>query len=301
VVRDGVFFSIGDPGRAAVEMPDGAPPARTGPADAELSAASLPGMVIRAASCRGLMHRANGTVRQDAFALGHRAGDDGSRLVAVVCDGVGQFGRSDEAAVSASRRLAELGTAGMPWPEAFAQVNEDLGKLAGEARAADPDGSDAGGMATTAVAVAVWRDGDGWAGEAAWAGDSTLWHLGAGAQWTPLTRPPGHDAEADYHSTAVRPLPSADGTCTSLPFRAGPGALFVMTDGVANPLAWSEDVQAALAGWWSRPPDPFTFAAQVGFARKSHLDDRTVVGIWPDRGEADGGQEDQADQADSPR
>jgi hypothetical protein len=29
-----------------------------------------------------------------------------------------------------------------------------------------------------------------------------------------------------------------------------------------------------------RPPDPYTFAAQVGFARKSHIDDRTVVGIW---------------------
>ena len=40
-----------------------------------------------------------------------------------------------------------------------------------------------------------------------------------------------------------------------------------------------------------RPPDPFTFAAQVGFARKSHMDDRTVVGIWPSPGEADEGKE----------
>ena len=67
-----MIFSIGDPGRAALEVPDGAPPARIGPADAELSAASLPGMLIRAATCRGLMHRANGTPRQDAFALGYQ-------------------------------------------------------------------------------------------------------------------------------------------------------------------------------------------------------------------------------------
>ena len=267
-----------------------APPARIGPSDVELSAASLPGMLIRAASCRGLMHRANGTVRQDAYALGHRAGAARSRLVAVVCDGVGQFGRSDEAAVFASRCLADLGAAAMSWPEAFVRVNEELGKLAGEARAADPARSDASGMATTAVAVSAWRDLDGWAGEVAWVGDSTLWHLGTDARWTPLTRPPGQDAEAEYHSTRVRPLPSADGACTSLSFRTGAGALFVMTDGVANPLAWSRDVQTTLAEWWIRPPDPFTFAAQVGFARKSHLDDRTVIGIWPDPGKTDEGQ-----------
>jgi hypothetical protein len=48
---------------------------------------------------------------------------------------------------------------------------------------------------------------------------------------------------------------------------------------------------AALAAWWRRPPDPFTFGAQVGFARKTHLDDRTVIGLWPDTGETDAGPE----------
>ena len=46
-----------------------------------------------------------------------------------------------------------------------------------------------------------------------------------------------------------------------------------------------------LAAWWARPPDPLTFAAQVGFARKTHVDDRTVVGIWPDESDEDAGQE----------
>ena len=62
-----------------------------------------------------------------------------------------------------------------------------------------------------------------------------------------------------------------------------------MSDGVANPLRWSQEVKQALAAWWACPPDPFVFAAQVGFARRGHMDDRTVVGIWA--GEADANRE----------
>jgi len=290
VEEKAAFFAIGDPGRAALELPDGPPTTRIGPADVELSMASLPGMLIRGASVRGLQHRSRGTVRQDAFALGHRAG--AGEAVAVVCDGVGSLGRSDEAAVLVSRRLAEFGAGGLPWPEAVARANEELGKFAGEAgEAASPANSHADGMATTAVAVTVRREAGGWAGEAAWVGDSTLWHLSSGGQWTLLTGSSLDGAEADYHSTGVKPLPSVDGACIWCGFRISGGALFVMTDGVANPLRWSRDVQSMLAGWWLRPPDPFTFAAQVGFARKSHLDDRTVVGIWADGGDQDAGRD----------
>jgi hypothetical protein len=290
-MRD-VFFSIGDPGRAALELPDGAPGTRSGPADIEMSAAALPGMVIRAAATRGLLHRARGTPRQDAFALGQCSiAGEISRAVGVVCDGVGQFGRSDEAAVLVSRRLADLSAGAVPWPDAFVRVNEELRKVAEGALAsetADPDGD---GMATTALGIAVHREVDEWVGAAAWVGDSTLWHLSSDNEWALVTVSPDDEIEAEYHSTGVTPLPSADGTCSSCEFRIGGGALFVMSDGVANPLKWSRDVQEALAGWWMRPPDPITFAAQVGFARKSHLDDRSAIGIWPDGSDADEGQE----------
>ena len=246
-------------------------------------------MRIRAASSRGILHRARQTSRQDAFALGQVAdADEVTWLIAVVCDGVGQFGRSAEAANAVSWRLAELGVEGQPWPAAFLTANEELAEMAEKAQAEGSDG-DADGMATTAVAVSVRRDEDGWAGEVAWVGDSTLWHLNLESRWTLISHSARIDDDDDdvYHSSAVQPLPTSVGECTCREFRAGPGALFVMTDGIANPLKWSDDVQTTLAEWWARPPDPLTFAAQVGFARKTHMDDRTVIGIWPDPGKAD--------------
>jgi Protein phosphatase 2C len=286
-VGEAPFFAIGDPGRAALETPDGPPPARIGPADVELSAAALPGVLIRAASIRGLQHRARRTLRQDAFALGrHAVRGQAEQAVVIVCDGVGSLDRSDYAAVLVSRRLAEYGADGMSWPDAFGYANEELYKVASAA-----DEAGAGGMATTAVAVTVAREGGTWAGQAAWVGDSTLWHLGDDLRWSLVTGSQRRDGEEDYHSSGVRPMPTRDGSCTWCSFRIRGGALFVMTDGVGNPLLWSAEVRSALASWWTRPPDPFTFAAQVGFARKTHVDDRTVVGIWPDWNDEDASRE----------
>lgn len=262
------MHAIGDPGRAAREVSDGVPPRPAGDSDVELSSAALPGMVVRAASCRGLAHRARDKPRQDAFALAATE-DPPGRLVAVVCDGVGEFDRSGEAARLVSRGLASMAAGGAAWPEAFGQVNQELLKQADR-------------MATTAIAVVVRRESAEWVGEAAWVGDSVLWHLAAD-RWQLVTGTEGPD-EDGYHSTGVRPLPSADGAFGWIEFRLSGGMLAVMTDGVSNPLRWSDQVKESLAAWWRQPPDPFTFAAQVGFARRSHMDDRTVVGVWPGPG-----------------
>jgi hypothetical protein len=92
-----------------------------------------------------------------------------------------------------------------------------------------------------------------------------------------------------HYSGRVKALPSRSGACERCEFGVQGGALFLMSDGVANPLRWSQEVKQALAAWWACPPDPFVFAAQVGFARRGHMDDRTVVGIWA--GEADANRE----------
>ena len=276
-------YSIGEPGRASAELTAGPPPARVGPADVELSTASVGGILVHAASSRGLEHRAKGTVRQDAFALSSRNVPGAAELmVAVVCDGVGSLPLSDVAATFASRRLAALGAEGVPWAEAFPRVNVELRKLAEETLA--DAGTHDQGMATTAVAVTVRREADEWAGEVAWVGDSVLWHLDADSRWRLVTCPVAEEPDSDYYSGSVTPLPTSEPIPATCPFRLRGGALFLTSDGIGNPLRWSGDVQAVLAGWWVAPPDPFSFAAQVGFARKSHLDDRTVVGIWADKG-----------------
>jgi len=78
----------------------------------------------------------------------------------------------------------------------------------------------------------------------------------------------------------VRALPAACPRLHHTEIAFTDGALFVMTDGVGLPLATTPEVGATLAGWWATPPPIFRFAGQVGFARKTHLDDRTVVGVW---------------------
>ena len=74
--------------------------------DIILMPASTARIELRAASVRGLQHRAAGEPRQDAFAL-QAGGDD--ELIAVVCDGVGSLPRSHEAAALAATWLAERG------------------------------------------------------------------------------------------------------------------------------------------------------------------------------------------------
>lgn len=268
--------AIGESGRAAAETPDGPPPAVTGLPDVAVSAATLPGIRILAASVRGVQHRAEHTVRQDAFALAQAGGTD---AIAVVCDGVGSLDRSEHAAALVSQQLAECGAAGTPWPEAFEATNTQLTKVAAEWAA-----TGSGAMATTAIAVSVSRLGGHWRGEVAWVGDSSLWQLGGDGMWSSVTPEADREDGQTFHSSSVQPMPTPDGACSCGSFQLPGGALFVMTDGVGKPLAWSAEVRATLAQWWARPPDLFTFAAQVGFARKSHIDDRTVVGIWPDEG-----------------
>ena len=190
-MEENAFYAIGDPGRAALELPIGPPPTRVGRPDVEHSAASLPGMLTLGGTFRGLQHRARGTPCQDAFAIARRIepGNE-QQLIAVVCDGVGSLSRSDEAAVLVSRQLAVLCADGLPWPDAFTRANEELRKFAAEALGVDADiAAGDNGMATTAVAVIVHREADEWVGEAAWVGDSTLWHLTRDGQWALIAGP----------------------------------------------------------------------------------------------------------------
>ncbi len=244
------------PGRAAAELPESGPPiARIGLGGCRVQRRIAAGHAHQGRHMPGADAPGHGTPRQDAFALGQVVDTDGgaSSSQSSVTAWASSAGRT-EAAMPPVAGWRSSAWRDMPWPDGFARANEELAKMAAEAR---PEGrrQDANGMATTAVAVSVRRDGDGWAGEAAWVGDSTLWHLSAESRWTLLTRsaPGDDDDRLPLHGSpaAARQLTAR---CTSREFRVGAGALFVMSDGVANPLCWSSDVQETLAGWWTRSP-----------------------------------------------
>ena len=254
-----------------VELPAGRPPGTPDSADHELSACALPGVQVRAASIRGLLHRYRDQPRQDRFSLVHD--EAGDTLVVTVCDGVGSRLRSQEAAAFVTRYLPGAYLASRRWAAAVEQVNERLTGYADRAAGlAAALGEDPGrhGMATTFAALAV-RPGARTA-SIAWTGDSTVWWLADG-RWTNLT--PGEP-------TPFSALPSPEPRIKTVEAPAGRGALFVVTDGIGGPLDESGEVRDALAEWWSAAPDLFTFGSQVAFARKTQIDDRTAVGVWFD-------------------
>jgi Protein phosphatase 2C len=269
---------IGDPGRAARELPAGFPPAAPAVPDHVLAEYATDDLEIRAASVRGLLHRYREQPRQDAFSVVHDPASD--TTVVVVCDGVGSLPRSHEAAAFVVDRLPMHYWAHRDWDTAVKAVNAELHDLATRAVAAvDPADRDAHRMATTLVAVAIDRTPDGRRARIVRSDDSTVWRLTPDGTWMPAAAD-GPEA-AGVHTGSVRALPAPSPRLhhTEVPF--ADGALFVMTDGVGTPLENAAEVRATLAGWWSSPPPIFRFGSQVGFARKTHMDDRTVVGVWP--------------------
>ena len=277
-------YRIGDPGRAALEVPPGLPGGCAAMSDIAASAASVTGVQIRAAAVRGVRNLAQSRPRQDAFGLGHRRDAEREQAIAVVCGGVATCGQPEEAARLASRHLTGLAAAGVPWPAAFADASRVVSAHLAAALLAGREPGEAGPAragGTAAAGLIVHRDAGAWIGTAAWAGNCSIWHLTDAGQWIALP-----SDQASGQGTGRRklppPLPSAQGACATASLTITGGALFLMTSGVASPLKWSKHVQQTLADWWATPPDPFTFAAQASFARKSHVDDRTIVGLWPD-------------------
>ena len=82
-------------------------------------------------------------------------------------------------------------------------------------------------------------------------------------------------------STLAAALPAEAPALQRRSLTVAANGLFFMTDGVGRPVESIAAVRETLAGWWATEPTVFEFAAQVEFARRSHMDDRTVVGIWP--------------------
>ncbi len=101
-------YAIGDPGRAAERIGEGKPSPFPGWPDEHVTAVDAGGLTVRAASVRGLAHRAYGDPRQDACSVHVLHDAPGVPVVAVVCDGVGSLEHSHAAAGLVAEQLAPL-------------------------------------------------------------------------------------------------------------------------------------------------------------------------------------------------
>jgi serine/threonine protein phosphatase PrpC len=272
-------YEIGDPGRAASQLGSGLPARFPDSADHELSECRVPGAAIRGASVRGILHRYRDQPRQDRFSVVFDPPT--MTLIVTVCDGVGQFALSQEAAAFVAADAPRAYLLHRDWDVAVTEVNKRLKEFvaASSGRPHLDDVPRDVRMATTLAAAAVRLDGDDPYASLAWTDDSSAWLLARG-QWSNLTPDPDAGDDSELHSGKVKALPHAEPRLRTVEYALGDGALFLMTDGVGVPLEGSAQVRDTLAAWWNAPPDVFTFAQQVGFARKGHMDDRTVVGVW---------------------
>ena len=268
-------YAIGDPGRAAAEVSAGAPVRRPWCPDIVADAADVPGLTVRAASCRGVLHRKYGTSRQDSYSMSWQ--QDSTALFITVCDGVGSLEMSQDAAEWVTLRMAEAvrrdesGT--LDWQAAFATLSAELAELAAVR----------GPMATTVVSACVTPVDGRFRAEIAWVGDSAAYLLGPGGWEVAGGSVKSVDPDGAPLVTTTWALPNHAVEAQTAVVEFGcDTALFLMTDGLADPLgAGTGEVGQTLASWWATPPDPFTLAAQAAFARRSFDDDRTVVGVWP--------------------
>jgi len=292
-------YSVGDPGRAALEVTPALPESPHDPADTQLDGGVHGPFVIRAASMRGTSHRYSGMPRQDEYAL-CTCGQDW--LIAAVADGVSAGELSHVAAALAARgaagfirdRLADSPSLeSLPWMDMLGEVAGRIvlhgqRRLSSEESAVTLTAADvARSMATTLVVLVVEMtpqvDGQR-RGSVLSLGDTSVFQLGADGAWEPVTSVKNAGAAVSTSATAALPyLPSY--AVEPIPVVIGSGeGLFVMTDGVGDPLGTGTGVVGDfLASAWREPPDLLSFGAQVGFARRSYDDDRTVVGIWANR------------------
>jgi serine/threonine protein phosphatase PrpC len=312
---DGGRWIVGDPGNIpAVEPLAAAPWSRP---DNVSDSARLGSLTFCAASTRGVNHQLYAKPRQDAYAYWPTRCQNW--IVGCVADGVSQGRRSHTAADIACREIVlevaawaegrEVPTRPLTWTELVRTIPWTAGidiatqAIVAEAtkvvltlftergetekatalREASLTEVDAAKiMATTAIGFCVGTapnaEGALPYALAVAAGDSSALVLSKGV-WQPITTVKNLGAE--IASSSVRPLPMQSAIETSSGFLAPGEALVVVTDGIGDPLgSGTGTVGRFLAESWAAPCDPLAFGAQVGFVRKTFVDDRTAFVIW---------------------
>ncbi|PBC39527.1 hypothetical protein CJ179_36540 [Rhodococcus sp. ACS1] len=289
-------YTIGDPGRSYGEIGGNEPLAEPAPPDTVCDAFDFGGWAVRAASVRGLSHRYDGSVRQDAYAVRYSAGT--GRLVVAVCDGVGSAPHSHVAAAAAADFLVDelvgvdLEVSEPFWTGLFRDASEHVNAVARRHGVKDGTLADVRNlMATTAlVAVIDTAAEDNWTVTCAGVGDSSLWlgrtdrSPGAPASWSALLG--GKTPSTDVTSTTTSALPISKHTAVE-PLQVileSAAVLLLCSDGIGDALGdGTNQVARTLGDQWASPPTALNFAAQASFGKRGLFDDRTGIAIWSPR------------------
>lgn len=297
-------YVVGDAGRAAARVVPVPDPSDWNQPDTVLDAITLvdgrtPLAELRAASVRGLSHRAYGRVRQDEY--GYRRSADGRYLTVCVADGVstGKLShRAAKVAVNVGTKwlltlLAQHGPDSIRWGDfvrgVAARVEEQGRKLLRRKGMDDADSMEVSKLAQHMATTVLFAVVDLQAIDGAFdvyllaVGDSSAWVLREGGKWEPQDAVKNEGAEVYSSSVQALPMmPTHDPAPVRTSIRPGE-ALVLMTDGIGDPLGnGGGEVGGFLADVWATPPaSGVEFAAQIGFARKSFDDDRTAVAVWP--------------------
>lgn len=255
---------------------------------------------VRAASVRGRLHRHEGSVRQDAFFMGLAGKETAGYLILAVADGVGSLPFSHIAAEAAVRsgvetmraiieRADTLGATESA-QELEAAVREAV-VIAAQQVAADRSLSAelaAKRMATTLLVAALEiKPGNVQLNPGLRRcrlfvlGDSSAWILRREGKWEPLAALKGAGAIlADSRTLSFPSSPLKSMSSNEAGLRGG-DTLFLFTDGIGDPLGdGAGAVGQTLARQWANPPEWPAFLRDVDFARRSHKDDRTAIGVW---------------------
>ncbi len=277
--------TIGEPAPAFEARLAGADPYRP---DTIADGGSAFGLMVRAASVRGLSKRYTGGPRQDDVCLALH--EETGTVVVAVADGVSGAPRSDLGAALAVRyataavvRQLDSGLdRALDWGPVFDQAAwalvEEHRRSSGDVSAGVDDA--AGALATTLLVAAV--TGGSARAQVAGVGDSPAFVLNGKDYDAVVDEPERSDG---LIGGGVEALPRA-----ARAFRAGsctlePGSVLLLcTDGLALPLAGGTgEVGRTLARELATPPDVVDFARLLDFSRSTYDDDRSLVAVWNPR------------------
>jgi hypothetical protein len=242
----------------------------------------LGGLWVAGASLSGMRHRHRGQTGQDAFGFG--AARDGSGIVIVACDGVGQHELTSQIGADLLTRALVRHAAGLDGAAVLADPLGALGSALVEAnkdvqriRATMlPDIEDRH-LASTAALCWISVRPDRPEAHALRIGDGNVFGLADGKLKRCFPMPDGAINEVEAYLPAPKPLASVEHKALDT---RELDLIAATTDGLAIDLVDSTEVHEWVARRWERPGDPVHLIETLRYRRRGSADDRTAACAW---------------------